>query len=217
MDIILFGPPGAGKGTQAGAVSGALSVPHVSTGDMFRKHLKEGTDLGTLARSYMDAGQLVPDKVVVDIVASRLDAPDAAGGALFDGFPRTVAQAELLAEWLQAHGRRLDGVLNLVVPDDVVVARLAGRRTCLSCGATYHAQANPPAVAGTCDKCDGDVVQRDDDREDTVRARIETYHRETRPVLDWLRRHTTVIDIDADQAIDEVGHAVEAALDDLKG
>ncbi len=215
MDIILFGPPGAGKGTQAGAVSSALSVPHVSTGDMFRKHLKEGTELGQLARSFMDAGQLVPDKVVVDIVASRLEDDDAKGGALFDGFPRTVAQAELLQAWLVEHGRRIDGVLNLVVPDDVVVARLAGRRTCLSCGATYHAVANPPAAAGVCDRCGGDVVQRDDDREETVRARIETYHRETRPVLDWLRGNTTVVDIDADQGIDEVGLAVSTALDDL--
>jgi adenylate kinase len=217
VDIILFGPPGAGKGTQAGAVSHALSVPHVSTGDMFRKHLKEGTPLGTLARSYMDQGQLVPDKVVVDIVASRLEDADATGGALFDGFPRTVAQAELLQAWLLDHGRRIDGVLNLVVPDAVVVARLAGRRTCLGCGATYHAAHNPPASAGVCDRCGGDVVQRDDDREETVRARIETYHRETRPVLDWLRSHTSVVDIDADQPIDEVGSAVHAALDDLAG
>lgn len=217
MDLILFGPPGAGKGTQAGAVSAALSVPHVSTGDIFRKHLKAGTALGLLARSFMDKGQLVPDEVVVDIVASRLEDADAVAGALFDGFPRTVAQAELLQAWLVGHGRRLDGVLNLVVPDAVVVARLAGRRTCLGCGGTYHVDHNPPASAGVCDRCGGQVVQRDDDREETVRARIETYHRETRPVLDWLRKQTSVVDIDADQPIDEVGAAVQAALDDLAG
>lgn len=215
MDIVLFGPPGAGKGTQAGAVSGLLSVPHVSTGDMFRKHMKEGTELGQLARSFMDKGQLVPDQVVVDIVASRLDAADAQGGALFDGFPRTVAQAELLEQWLRAHGRQIDGVINLVVPDDVVVGRLAGRRTCMACGATYHAVFNPPASVGVCDRCGGDVVQRDDDREETVRARIETYHRETRPVLDRLRGNATVVDVDADQGIDEVEYAVGTALEDM--
>lgn len=212
MDVILFGPPGAGKGTQANAVSTHLSVPHVSTGDIFRKHLKEGTELGQLARSYMDKGQLVPDDVVVNIVASRLEEADATGGVLFDGFPRTVRQAELLSEWLVAHGRKIDQVLNLEVPDAVVVARLSGRRTCLSCGATYHAEHNPPSTAGTCDRCGGDVVQRDDDREDTVRARIETYHRDTAPVLAWLRDNASVADIDANQAIDAVRGAVIGAL-----
>lgn len=212
MDVILFGPPGAGKGTQADAVRTHLDVPHVSTGDMFRKHLKEGTELGQLAKSYMDKGALVPDEVVVDIVASRLTDADAAGGALFDGFPRTVRQAELLAAWLERHGRSIDRVVNLQVPDAVVIGRLSGRRTCLSCGATYHESANPPSVAGVCDRCGGDVVQRKDDAEETVRARIETYHAQTAPVLDWLRTQSTVIDIDADQAIDDVRAAVLAAL-----
>lgn len=212
MDVILFGPPGAGKGTQATAVSGHLGVPHVSTGDIFRRHLKQGTELGTLARSYMDVGQLVPDDVVVNIVASRLEEADATAGVLFDGFPRTVRQAELLTEWLVAHGRRVDQVLNLEVPDAVVVGRLSGRRTCMNCGATYHAEHNPPAQAGVCDPCGGDVVQRDDDREETVRARIETYHRDTAPVLAWLRENGQVVDIDANQAIDVVRGAVLDAL-----
>jgi adenylate kinase len=212
MDVILFGPPGAGKGTQATAVSEHLGVPHVSTGDIFRRHLKQGTALGTLARSYMDKGQLVPDDVVVDIVASRLEDSDAVGGVLFDGFPRTVRQAELLTEWLVAHGRKIDQVLNLGVSDAVVVGRLSGRRTCMACGATYHADHNPPAKAGACDRCGGDVVQRDDDREDTVRARIETYHRDTAPVLSWLRANGSVADIDANQAIDVVRGAVLSAL-----
>ncbi len=212
MDVILFGPPGAGKGTQASAVRDHLGVPHVSTGDMFRKHLKEGTELGLLAKSYMDRGALVPDEVVVDIVASRLTADDAKSGALFDGFPRTVRQAELLAAWLERHDRSIDRVVNLQVPDPVVVARLSGRRTCLSCGATYHASANPPAVEGVCDRCGGSVVQRDDDTEDTVKARISTYHAQTAPVLDWLRAHSTVVDVDADQDIANVRVAVLAAL-----
>lgn len=212
MDVILFGPPGAGKGTQASAVSEHLSVPHVSTGDIFRKHLKEGTELGKLARSFMDKGQLVPDGVVVDIVASRLEEPDAVGGVLFDGFPRTVRQAELLSKWLVEHGRSIDRVLNLQVPDAVVIARLSGRRTCLSCGATYHAEHNPPSNAGSCDRCGGDVVQRDDDQESTVSARIETYHRDTAPVLAWLRSNASVADIDANQAIDSVRSAVLSVL-----
>lgn len=212
MDVILFGPPGAGKGTQATAVAEHLGVPHVSTGDIFRKHLKSGTELGQLARSFMDKGQLVPDDVVVDIVASRLEEPDARGGVLFDGFPRTVRQAELLAEWLVAHGRRIDRVVNLQVPDAVVIGRLSGRRSCLGCGATYHVEYNPPGVAGVCDRCGGDVVQRDDDQESTVRARIETYHRDTAPVLAWLRSNTSVADINADQAIDIVRKEALASL-----
>lgn len=212
MDVILFGPPGAGKGTQATAVSEHISAPHVSTGDIFRRHLKQGTELGVLARSYMDKGQLVPDDVVVNIVTSRLEDPDAAGGVLFDGFPRTVRQAELLTEWLVGHGRRIDQVINLEVPDAVVVGRLSGRRTCMACGATYHSEHNPPAVAGVCDRCGGDVVQRDDDREETVRARIETYHRDTAPVLAWLRANSSVADIDANQAIDAVRGAVLSSL-----
>jgi adenylate kinase len=212
MDVILFGPPGAGKGTQATAVSGHLAVPHVSTGDIFRKHLKGGTELGRVARSYMDQGQLVPDDVVVDIVTSRLAEPDAQGGVLFDGFPRTVRQAELLAEWLTTNGRCVDRVVNLQVPDSVVVARLSGRRTCLGCGATYHVDHNPPATPGSCDRCGGEVVQRDDDREATVKARIETYHRDTAPVLAWLRRHSVVVDLDANQPIDVVRAEALAAL-----
>jgi len=212
MDVILFGPPGAGKGTQASAVSAHLAVPHVSTGDIFRKHLKGGTALGVLARSYMDKGQLVPDDVVVDIVTSRLDEPDAEGGVLFDGFPRTVRQAELLSAWLMARGRRIERVLNLQVPDAVVVARLSGRRTCLACGATYHVDHNPPSSALVCDRCEGEVVQRDDDRENTVRARIETYHRDTAPVLEWLQRHSVVVDLDANQPIETVRKEALAAL-----
>lgn len=212
MDVILFGPPGAGKGTQATAVAEHMAVPHLSTGDIFRRHLKEGTALGLLARSFMDKGQLVPDDVVVDIVTSRLADDDAAQGVLFDGFPRTVRQAELLSDWLGSHGRSIGCVVNLEVPDAVVVARLSGRRTCMSCGATYHAEHNPPSVEVVCDRCGGDVVQRDDDRESTVRARIETYHRDTAPVLAWLRCNATVVDINANQAIETVRGAVLAAL-----
>lgn len=215
MDVILFGPPGAGKGTQATAITRALNVPQVSTGDIFRRHLKEGTPLGLLARGYMDRGELVPDDVVVQIVASRLEEPDSANGALFDGFPRTVRQAELLADWLAARGRAINAVICLYVADEIVVERLSGRRTCLSCGATYHVQYNPTQVPAVCDRCGGEVVQRRDDAEDTVRARLATYHRETTPVLAWLGERVGVVTLDGSGPIEQVERSVLAQLETL--
>jgi len=212
MDVILFGPPGAGKGTQATAICTALSIPHISTGDIFRKHLKEGTELGQLARSYIDQGQLVPDQVVCDIVASRLIEDDCAGGALLDGFPRTVPQAEMLSSWLTSQGRSVGAVINLRVADQLLVERLSGRRTCLSCGATYHVRNNPPVNPDVCDRCEGDVVQRKDDNEDTVLARLETYARDTAPVLAWLTPRATVHSVDGAQAIEKVQADVLSAL-----
>jgi len=212
MDVVLFGPPGAGKGTQATAASAFLVVPHVATGDIFRKHLKGGTELGLLAKGYMDRGQLVPDEVVVDIVASRLDEEDARGGVLFDGFPRTVNQAQLLVKRLAVDDRKVDAIINLVVGDDVIVARLGGRRTCMSCGATYHVAFAPPQVSGVCDRCGGEVVQRDDDREETVRARLATYHDQTAPVLAWLGPHSNVLEIEADRPIHEVETSIRTGL-----
>lgn len=213
MDIILFGPPGAGKGTQAKAICDKAGIPHISTGDIFRKNLKEGTALGKLAQSYMSKGELVPDEVVCDLVTDRLAQPDAAGGALLDGFPRTEVQAELLRRWLQQHDRDIDLVISLEVPDDVLVRRLSGRRTCLGCGATYHVDYNPPAVDGVCDVCGGPVVQRDDDREETVRARLATYHRDTAAVLPWLSQHVRVVAVDGTRSIDEVRREVLASLE----
>ncbi len=212
MDVILFGPPGAGKGTQATAICSALSIPHISTGDIFRKHLKEGTELGQLARSYIDQGQLVPDQVVCDIVASRLIEQDCAGGALLDGFPRTVAQAEMLSSWLSSQGREVGAVVNLFVDDQVLVERLSGRRTCLSCGATYHVTNNPPSNEDVCDRCGGDVVQRNDDKEETVLARLQTYARDTAPVLAWLTPRSTVHSVDGAQPIDQVQGDILNAL-----
>jgi adenylate kinase len=212
MDIILFGPPGAGKGTQATAVSEAAGVPHVSTGDIFRFHLKSGTELGQRVKSYMSSGQLVPDQLVVEVVASRLEQDDALGGALFDGFPRTVNQARLLRKWLHEHGRDIGVVVNLVVPDAVVSARLSGRRSCLSCGATFHVAHRPPGPNGACTRCGTQVVQREDDRPETVESRIATYHAQTAPVLAWARELVRVVDIDADRPIDEVRQAVLSAL-----
>jgi len=212
MDVILFGPPGAGKGTQATAASNAAGVPHVSTGDIFRHHLRNGTELGQKVRSYMNEGNLVPDELVLEVVASRLEQDDAVGGVLFDGFPRTVNQARLLRRWLQEHDRDVNVVINLVVPDAVVEARLSGRRSCLNCGATYHVDHSPPADDGSCTKCGTQVVQRDDDQPETVRKRIQTYHNDTAPVLAWARESVRVVDVDANQAISNVREAVLAAL-----
>jgi len=217
MDVILFGPPGAGKGTQATAISNLLEIPHISTGDIFRRHLKDGTDLGKLAREYIDQGQLVPDRVVCDIVASRLIEDDCASGSLLDGFPRTVPQAEMLFEWLQGQGRAVGVVVNLEVASEMLVARLSGRRTCLSCGATYHVEHNPPAIPGACDRCPGDVVQRKDDSEDTVKARLETYARDTEPVLQWLSPRTNVHSVDGGQEIGQVQLYIKNALSSLRG
>jgi adenylate kinase len=212
MDIILFGPPGAGKGTQATAASEAAGVPHVSTGDIFRYHLKTGTELGQKVKGYMSSGQLVPDELVVEVVASRLEQEDAVRGALFDGFPRTVNQAQLLRKWLLEHGRDISVVVNLVVPDAVVAARLSGRRSCLSCGATFHIAHRPPGEDGACTRCSTLVVQREDDKPETVANRIATYHAETAPVLAWARGVVRVVDIEADRPIDQVREAVLAAL-----
>lgn len=212
MDVILFGPPGAGKGTQAVALSERLAVPHVATGDIFRRHLSEGTELGVLAKGFMDRGELVPDAVVVKLVAARLSEPDAQGGAVLDGFPRTVAQAELLVSWLQSNGRAVDLVLSLVVDPALLVRRLAGRRTCMGCGATYHVDVTPPMVENVCDRCGGAVVQRADDREATVLARLSTYTRETAPVLAWLAERARVVSIDGAQPIDVVRAQLFGAL-----
>ena len=185
MNLVLFGPPGAGKGTQAAVLCTELGVPQVATGDIFRRHLKEGTPLGEKARSYMNKGQLVPDEVVWELVAARLSETDCESGVLLDGFPRSVRQAELLVAWMKDNGRSVDCVVALEVPDEALVARLARRRTCLSCGGTYHLDHAPVRVEGVCDACGGEVVQRSDDNEETVRARLETYHKTTSPVLTY--------------------------------
>ncbi len=212
MIAMLFGPPGSGKGTQAKEVAARLAVPHVATGDIFRKHLKSNTELGQLARSYMDKGQLVPDSVTCDLVASRLVEDDAVSGVLLDGFPRSVPQAEWLLGWLSARGKAIGAVVNLLVPDAMLIERIAGRRSCLGCGATFHVTANPPAPDGTCTACGAEVVQRADDREEVVRARLETYARETAPVLGALAGHAPVHDVDGTGSIEDVQTRIFAAL-----
>ena len=212
MFVLLFGPPGSGKGTQAAALAARLSVPHVATGDIFRKHLRGGTELGRLAQGYMDRGQLVPDLVTCDLVASRLAEPDATGGVLFDGFPRSVPQLYWLVGYLGASGRAVRAVVNLRVADAAILGRITGRRTCTNCGATYHVASAPPAEGGKCVRCGADVVQRKDDTEAVVKDRLAAYAAQTFPCLDQLRDRTPIHDVDGEGGIADVQQRIFAAM-----
>lgn len=212
MNLVFLGPPGAGKGTQAERISGIYGIAHISTGDIFRENIKRGTELGRRAKEYMDRGELVPDEVVIGIVREALADEKCALGFLLDGFPRTVAQAEALEAMLREIGRPLDRVVNLSVPDEVVVERLTARRTCRDCGRNYHLVFNPPKVEGVCDACGGELFQREDDREETVRARLEEYRRKTEPLIDYYRERGLLVEVAGDGGMDEVTRAIQVAL-----
>lgn len=199
-----MGPPGAGKGTQAEVLVKKLEIPHISTGDMFRAAIKEGTEMGKKAKEYMDAGQLVPDEVVVGMVKERLSKEDCAHGFLLDGFPRTIAQAEALEKTLQELDMQIDAVINIAVPREKLMERLTGRRICRACGASYHVVFNPPARPGICDKCGGELYQRDDDNEATVANRLDVYEAQTQPLIDFYQVRGLLRQIDGDQPIDKV-------------
>ncbi len=196
MKLILLGPPGAGKGTQAKMLMDNFGIPQISTGDILRAAVKEGTPMGLKAKSFMDGGQLVPDEVVVGIVRERLQKADCEKGFILDGFPRTVPQADALQDALLALGRRLDSVISLEVNVDALVERLTGRRTCPNCGRGFHVKFDPPRVPGKCDFCGADLYQRDDDQEVTIRQRLEVYTNQTSPLVDYYRKSglLTVID-----------------------
>ncbi|WP_318208695.1 MULTISPECIES: adenylate kinase [unclassified Streptomyces] len=213
MRIVLVGPPGAGKGTQAAYLAKNLEIPHISTGDLFRANISQGTALGLEAQSYMKAGQLVPDSVTIGMAKDRMEQPDAVNGFLLDGFPRNVAQAEALDEILKAGHVQLDAVLDLEVPEDEVVKRIAGRRICRNDSAhVFHVTYNAPKTAGVCDACGGELYQRDDDSEETVRRRLEVYHTETEPIIDYYRSQNLVETISALGKVDEVTAKAMAAL-----
>lgn len=210
--LVFLGPPGAGKGTQAVRLAQHESIPHVSTGDIFRAAVKEGTPLGRQAKGYMDKGQLVPDEVVVGIVEERLSAADCREGFILDGFPRTVNQAESLDATLARLELALDAVINVQVSDDEVVRRLTGRRVCRECGATYHLVFDRPATDGTCDKCGGELYQRTDDSEDTVRERLRVYWNQTEQLISYYRGKGRLIDINGEQPMEAVFDAIRAAV-----
>jgi len=195
MYLILLGPPGSGKGTQAERLCKQLDLPHVSSGDLFRDHLKRETDLGNLARSYIDKGQLVPDDVTIAMVKERLSRSDCRGGTILDGFPRTQAQAEALDLILQELGQQLTGVLFMAVPDDVLIKRLSGRRICRKCQAPYHVLFSPPREAQTCDLCAGELYQREDDQPETIKARLDVYHKQTAPLIKFYKATDTMLTI----------------------
>jgi len=210
--IVLVGPPGAGKGTQAQFISSNLSIPKISTGDIFRANVSHGTPLGLEAKKYMDAGDLVPDEVTVAMVRERILEDDAADGFLLDGFPRNIAQAQVLDEMLADMGAKLAVVLELVVDDDEVVRRLAGRRTCRQCGKIWHVDFDPPKQDGVCDVCCGELFQRDDDREETIRRRLQVYTEQTSRVVDYYADRGILVGLDATGPVEDVTERAINAL-----
>ena len=212
MDFILLGPPGAGKGTQAKLMIDKWDIPQVSTGDILRAAVREGTPLGVEAKGFMDRGELVPDRVVIGIIAERLKEKDAAHGFILDGFPRTIPQAEALQEILDGLGRDIDHVISIEVDDEELVTRLTGRRMCKACGESFHVVFNPPVKEGVCDRCKGELYQRDDDREQTIRQRLSVYSEQTRPLIAYYEKQGKLRRIEGTGSIDNIfSRVVKAA------
>ncbi|HLQ95763.1 MAG TPA: adenylate kinase [Pseudogracilibacillus sp.] len=212
MNLILMGLPGAGKGTQAEKINEKYQIPHISTGDMFRLAIKEGTELGKKAKTFMDEGALVPDEVTTGIVEERLSKPDCEKGFLLDGFPRTIPQAEALQEITKKLDKALNYVIHVDVPEQKLIARLTGRRVCPTCGTTYHIDNNPPKQDGICDKDGATLVQRDDDTEETVQKRLSVNIEQAKPLLDFYEKQGVLISVEGDQPIDDVFRDIEAKL-----
>ncbi len=204
MNLVLLGPPGAGKGTQAVRLAEKYSIPQVSTGDILRKAVKEKTFLGVKAKSYMNSGKLVPDELVVEIIKERLVENDCENGFILDGFPRTMVQAEKLDNMLHTEGKRLNKVINIKVEDDLLIKRLTGRRICKDCGANYHIIFDPPTNEGMCNKCNGELYQRDDDEEDTIISRLDVYKKQTEPLIRYYEKQDMLATIQGNGAMDKI-------------
>lgn len=215
MNIVLLGPPGAGKGTQADLLQERLGIPHVASGDLFRYNLKNETELGALAKTYMNRGDLVPDDVTIAMVRDRLEQPDCEKGVVLDGFPRTIPQAEALSEMLEDMGRTLDGVISIKVSEEELVRRLSGRRICRECQTPYHVDFSPPRQEGVCDVCGGELYQRDDDKPETVRNRLRVYFDQTTPLIDYYREAGLLYEVDGKGDIDTVNKALLEVVERL--
>ena len=212
MKIIMLGAPGAGKGTQAKKIAEKYAIPHISTGDIFRANIKHGTELGKKAKGYMDQGLLVPDELVVDLVVDRVNQEDCANGYVLDGFPRTIPQAEALDKALDALGQKIDYAIDVEVPDENIVNRMSGRRACVGCGATYHLIYAPTKVENICDKCNGELILRDDDKPETVLKRLGVYHDQTQPLIDYYTKAGCLREIDGTVDINVVFDAIVKIL-----
>ena len=213
MKIIMLGAPGAGKGTQAKKIAEKYSIPHISTGDIFRANIKNNTELGKKAKTYMDKGELVPDELVVDLIMDRFKEADCANGYVLDGFPRTIIQARKLADICSMFNFKIDAVINLDIPEDVLVKRLSGRRTCADCGKSYHIVYNPPKKEGVCDVCGGELTQRSDESEEAVQVRIDTYNKQTKPLIDYYTMLGELTNVDGNQSMDEVAEEIYKVLE----
>lgn len=212
MKIIMLGAPGAGKGTQAKMIAKEYGIPHISTGDIFRANIKEGTELGKEAKTYMDAGQLVPDELTVKILLDRVAKDDCKNGYVLDGFPRTIPQAEVLDEALTKLGDKIDFAIDVDVPDENIVRRMGGRRACVTCGATYHIEHVPPKTEGICDTCGSELILRDDDKPETVSNRLKVYHDQTQPLIDFYTRKGVLKSVDGTIDMMDVFASIKAIL-----
>ena len=213
MKIIMLGAPGAGKGTQAKMIAAKYQIPHISTGDIFRANIKNGTELGMEAKKYMDQGQLVPDELTVKILLDRVAQPDCSEGYVLDGFPRTIPQAEVLDSALEKLGDSIDFAMDVDVPDENIVRRMSGRRACLSCGATYHIEHIPPKQEGVCDTCGQPLVLRDDDKPETVLKRLKVYHEQTQPLIDFYTKKGVLRSVDGTVDMNDVFEAIVNVLE----
>jgi adenylate kinase len=212
MYIIILGAPGAGKGTQADIICEEINLSHIASGDLFRQALENRTELGILAKSYMEQGKLVPDEITIKMILERISQPDCASGCLFDGFPRTLEQAEALDKAFADQGKNIDKAIYIKVPDEELVKRLSGRWICRKCQTPYHMVSAPPKVPGKCDKCGGELYQRPDDREETVRERLKVFSAQTMPIIDYYRRQSKLIEVDGNLGIQGVAKKIIAVL-----